>query len=157
MSGLLLRYLGYFGPDRPAADLSFEPGLNVICGASETGKSFIAESIDFMLGQKDPVRDIGERKGYDRVRLLVESPDWPPLALDRSVEGGHFRAYEEAVTEGAPRTTPKTLRQQHSAARDDTLSFASYSALVLHLSFFEQMPLEKRARSVFVILPAFVL
>lgn len=124
MSNLLLRYLAYFGPDRPVADLSLQPGLNVICGASETGKSFIAESIDFMLGQDNPVRDIPERAGYDRLRLLVESGDWPPLTLDRSVEGDHFKAYNEVVFDGAPQTEPRTLRWKHSAARQDTLSFA---------------------------------
>jgi len=124
MSGLVLKYLGYFGPDLHPADLVFEPGLNVICGASETGKSFIAESIDFMLGQEKPVRDIDERAGYDRIRLLVESEGWPPLTLDRSIEGGHFRAYEEAVYDGEPQTDSKTLRWKHSAARQDTLSYA---------------------------------
>ncbi|MCB1882102.1 MAG: AAA family ATPase, partial [Gammaproteobacteria bacterium] len=69
MSGFLLRYLAYFGPDRMPAEILFQPGLNVIYGSSETGKSLIVESIDFMLGQKDPVRDVPERKGYDRIRL----------------------------------------------------------------------------------------
>jgi predicted nuclease with TOPRIM domain len=124
MSGLLLRYLAYFGPDKPTASLSFHPGLNVICGASETGKSFTVETIDFMLGQENPVRDIPQRTGYDRIRLLIESEGWPPLTLDRSVEGGEFRAYEEVVSEGFPETEPKKLRWKHSAARQDTLSFA---------------------------------
>ena len=124
MSGLLLRYLAFFGPDKPPADLSFAPGLNVICGASETGKSFIVESIDFMLGQENPVQDIPERDGYDRIRLAIESPGWLPLTLDRSVEGGDFRAYEELLTEGPPQSEAKTMRWKHSAARQDTLSFA---------------------------------
>jgi hypothetical protein len=124
MTGLLLKYLAYFGPDRRPAALAFSPGLNVICGASETGKSFVVESIDFMLGQQNPVRDIPERDRYDRARLVIESAGWPPLTLDRSIEGGHFRAYEEVVTDGAPTTEPKNLRWQHSAARQDTLSFA---------------------------------
>lgn len=124
MSGILLRYLAFFGPAKLPADLSFDPGLNVICGASETGKSFIVESIDFMLGQENPVRDIPERDGYDCVRLAIESTGWPPLTLDRSVEGGNFRAYEELLTYGSPQTEAKTLRWKHSAARQDTLSYA---------------------------------
>ncbi len=124
ISGLLLRYLAFFGPNKPPADLSFAPGLNVICGASETGKSFIVESIDFMLGQENPVRDIPERDGYDHIRLAIESPGWPPLTLDRSVEGGNFGTYEELLTEGPSQSEPKTLRWKHSAARQDTLSFA---------------------------------
>lgn len=124
MSGIQLQYLAYFGPDKPPADLSLAPGLNVICGASETGKSFIVETIDFMLGQENPVRDIPERDGYDRIRLAVESAGWSPLTLDRSVEGGNFRAYEELLTDGSPRTEAKTMRWKHSAARQDTLSYA---------------------------------
>lgn len=124
MTGIQLRYLAYLAADKPPADLSLAPGLNIICGASETGKSFIVETIDFMLGQENPVRDIPERDGYDRIRLAVESTGWPPLTLDRSVEGGNFRAYEELLTDGSPRTEAKTLRWKHSAARQDTLSYA---------------------------------
>ena len=124
MSGIRLRYLAYFGPNKPPAELSLAPGLNIICGASETGKSFIVEAIDFMLGQENPVRDIPERDGYDRIRLAVESAGWPPLTLDRSVEGGNFRAYEELLTDESPRTEAKTLRWKHSAARQDTVSYA---------------------------------
>ena len=124
MSGLLLRYLAFFGPDNPPADLSFAPGLNVICGASETGKSFIVESIDFMLGKENPVRDIPERDGYGRIRLAIESTGSPPLTLDRSVEGGNFRAFGELLTDGSPQLEPKTLKWKHSAARQDTLSYA---------------------------------
>ena len=124
MSGILLRYLAFFGPDKLPADLSFAPGLNVICGASETGKSFIVETIDFMLGQEKPVRDIPERDGYDRVRLVIESADHPPLTLDRSVEGGNFQVYEEILKNGIPQTSAKILRWKHRAARQDTLSYA---------------------------------
>lgn len=123
MSGLLFRYLAFFGPGKSPADLIFSPGLNVICGASETGKSFIVESIDFMLGKENPVRDIPERDGYDRIRLAIESSGWPPLTIDRSVEGGNFQCYEEVLKENPAQSEPKILRWKHSAARQDTLSF----------------------------------
>ncbi|MXZ28664.1 hypothetical protein F4212_08710 [Candidatus Poribacteria bacterium] len=124
MSSLLLRYLAFLGPNKPLADLSFVPGLNVICGASETGKSFVVESIDFMLGQQAPVRDIPERSGYDRIRFSIESADWPLLTLDRSIEGGDFQASEELLTDGSPQLDPKILKGKHSANREDTLSYA---------------------------------
>ncbi|RWL90978.1 MAG: hypothetical protein EOR68_29620 [Mesorhizobium sp.] len=124
MSSFLLRYLAYFGPDKAPAGLALEPGLNVICGASETGKSFVAESVDFMLGQEEPVRDIPERAGYDRVRLCIESTGWPALTLDRSVEGGDFLAYEELAKDGEPSGEASKLRWKHAATRQDTLSYA---------------------------------
>lgn len=123
MSDLLIRYLAFFGPRRKPASMKFERGLNIVCGASDTGKSFISESIDFMLGQEDPVRDIPERAGYDRIRLLVDSDTHPPLALDRSVEGDNYLAYSEELFEGEPTTESRTLRYKHAASRTDTLSY----------------------------------
>ena len=59
--GLRLCHLVFHGPDRPAAGIEFGPGLNVLYGASESGKSFAVEAIDFMLGGKLPLRDLPER------------------------------------------------------------------------------------------------
>lgn len=59
--GFRLRFLSFFGPQKPPAAITFGPGLNVLYGASNTGKSFIVEAIDFMLGGKPPLRDIPER------------------------------------------------------------------------------------------------
>lgn len=122
MSSLFLKHLAYLGPNKEPASVSFTQGLNVVCGASETGKSFIVESIDFMLGGGEPPRDVPERAGYDRSRLLVECEGWPPLGLERSVEGGNFSCYVEELLDGKPTAEPSVLRAQHSAARQDTLS-----------------------------------
>ena len=78
MSSLTLTYLAFLGPDKNPASVEFKPGLNVICGASETGKSFIVDSIDFMLGGSAIPRDVEERIGYDKVRLVITSEGWPP-------------------------------------------------------------------------------
>ena len=44
-----LEQIAFVGPTRERI-VDFSPGVNVICGASDTGKSFLAEAIDFMLG-----------------------------------------------------------------------------------------------------------
>lgn len=92
--GLRLRHIVFHGPDRLPASLLFGPGLNVIYGASEVGKSFVVEAIDFMLGGKPPLRDIPERVGYDRVLLGIETLAGEVFTLLRSAEGGSFRAYQ---------------------------------------------------------------
>jgi len=92
--GLRLRHIVFHGPGRLPASLLFGPGLNVIYGASEVGKSFVVEAIDFMLGGKPPLRDIPERVGYDRVLLGVETLAGEEFTLLRSTEGGAFRAYQ---------------------------------------------------------------
>ncbi len=131
MNSLLVSYLAYFGPNRKPASLKLEPGLNVVCGASDTGKSIIVESIDFMLGQEEPVRDVPERAGYDRIRLVLGQSDHPFMTLDRSVEGGNFLAFEEIVFDGTAKTEPHILRSKHAATRTDTLSYA----LLNHIGF----------------------
>ena len=68
---LQLRRIAYTGP-RKRSEHSFSSGVNVICGASDTGKSFLAESIDFMLGGSE-LRDIPERTPYGEIRARLRS------------------------------------------------------------------------------------
>jgi hypothetical protein len=123
ISGLRLRHLSFHGPNRPAAAVEFGPGLNVIYGASDTGKSFIVETIDFMLGGKPPLREIRERIGYDRILLAIETLDGETFTVQRSADGGAFRAY------GGLHTVPpgdqaesRSLGDQHSDRHPDNLS-----------------------------------
>ncbi|MEX3973551.1 AAA family ATPase [Paraburkholderia caribensis] len=121
--GFRLRFLGFFGPQKQPATVTFGPGLNVIYGASNTGKSFIVEAIDFMLGGKPPLRDIPERIGYDLILLGLETLDGQCFTLWRSMDGGGFRLYE-----GLHQTPPATdvpsrqLDEQHSDRNDANLS-----------------------------------
>ena len=90
---LRLRHIVFYGPNRRPAALEFGAGLNVIYGASECGKSFVVEAIDFMLGGKQQLRDIPERIGYDRIFLALETLTGEQFTLLRSVDGGAFRAF----------------------------------------------------------------
>lgn len=121
--GIRLRFLGFFGPQKQPATVTFGPGLNVLYGASNTGKSFIVEVIDFMLGGKPPLRDIPERIGYDLVLLGIETLGGEAFTLWRSMDGGGFRLYD-----GLHETPPvsdvphKLLDEQHSEKSDSNLS-----------------------------------
>ena len=123
VSGLRLRHLSFHGPNRPAAAVEFGPGLNVIYGASDTGKSFIVETIDFMLGGRPPLRDLRERIGYDKILLAMETLAGESFTVQRSAEGGAFRAYA-----GLHREPPgdeverRGLADQHSDRNQDNLS-----------------------------------
>ena len=48
-SSIELTGLSFLGKNQDPAIIDFDAGLNVICGASDTGKSFVLEAIDFML------------------------------------------------------------------------------------------------------------
>lgn len=121
--GFRLRSLGFFGPQKSPAVVTFGPGLNVIYGASNTGKSFIVEAIDFMLGGKPPLRDIPERVGYDLVLLTLETLDGELFTLWRSMDGGSFRLYEGLHQTPPPADTPhKQLDEKHSDRNEENLS-----------------------------------
>lgn len=121
--GFRLRSLGFFGPQKAPATVTFGPGLNVIYGASNTGKSFIVEAIDFMLGGKPPLRDIPERVGYSLVLLAFEALHGGLFTLWRSVDGGSFRLYEGIHQTPPPADTPyKQLDEKHNDRNDANLS-----------------------------------
>lgn len=121
--GFRLRLLGFYGPQKPPAVVTFGAGLNLLYGASNAGKSFIVEAIDFMLGGGQPLRDIPERVGYDRVLLGLETLGGDEYTLQRSIDGGGFRLYE-----GLHETPPggdvdfKVLDEKHNERNDTNLS-----------------------------------
>jgi predicted nucleic acid-binding Zn-ribbon protein len=119
-----LRFLGFFGPHKQPATVVFGPGLNVLYGASNAGKSFIVEAIDFMLGGGQPLRDIPERVGYDRVLLGIEALGGQTFTVWRSMEGGGFKLYE-GLHEMPPAddVQHKVLGEQHSDKNETNLSW----------------------------------
>ena len=121
-SALTLRHLCFTGPQKEPAILEFGHGLNVIYGASETGKSFIVEALDFMLGSTADLRDIPERVGYDRIFLGIQVGDGTEFTLERSTAGGQFRCYERLHFSPPEGVEPAVLRAQHDHAREDNLS-----------------------------------
>jgi DNA repair ATPase RecN len=75
----------YLGPDKKTVDVELKPGLNILCGASESGKSFVVETIDFMLGGAGDLRDLPERAGYDRVVMQISLSDGKTFTIQRTL------------------------------------------------------------------------
>lgn len=122
LPSLMLTHLTFVGPKREAAHIDFQAGLNVIYGASETGKSFIAESIDFVLGASDKLSDIKEREGYDRVFLGLRVSDQSTFTLERAVVGGKIKAHNGKVT-SAPSVAPlQILAPKHNPNNSANIS-----------------------------------
>mgnify|MGYP002783564597 CR=1 FL=1 len=111
-----LRRVVFRGANRDA-QLAFATGVNVICGASDTGKSFLAESIDFMLGGSE-LRPIPERAAYGEIELHLSISDSERWRLRRATSGGHFSLTDLA----APDQQETVLKQQHAHEKTDNLS-----------------------------------
>ncbi|WP_433417786.1 AAA family ATPase [Microtetraspora malaysiensis] len=125
MSRLRITRLSFIGKDVPNATVEFGPGLTVIYGASDTGKSYIVEAIDFMLGRK-ALKSIPEAEQYSAILLNMILPDDAALTLERSISGGSFRAYHGEFTSAPNRTPDFTLAAAHGQASSKNESLSGF-------------------------------
>jgi hypothetical protein len=109
-------------PRQAPATIHFQSGFNVLYGASDTGKSFILDTIDFMLGGKGPLRDFPEREGYDRILLGMQTSSGEFFTLQRSTTGGGFLKADGLHETTFPKDGVAELREQHDERKDDNLS-----------------------------------
>jgi peptidoglycan hydrolase CwlO-like protein len=96
--GISLRYLVFTGPDSAPAKLTFVDGLNIVFGASDTGKSFIVKAISYMIGAVSKLPKIEEREGYDGAWLGLALPGGHEITLYRATKGGGVRLHDGLVT-----------------------------------------------------------
>ncbi|MBZ4370221.1 hypothetical protein [Corallococcus sp. AS-1-6] len=121
-SRLLLRHLSYTGPEKPPAKLHFSEGLNLLLGASNTGKSFTVKTVDFALGAGSELPDIEERVGYDRAWLGLNAPNLADSTLVRALAGGAIQLVAGLSSGDEPVTELRRLAPNHDSDRDDNIS-----------------------------------
>jgi archaellum component FlaC len=95
---LQLRFIRFLGPGKEPVEFPFKSGFNILYGSSDTGKTFLVEAIDFMLGAGDDLRDIPERNGFDSI-LLGLSAHGKDYTIQRSVNKGAFRLFDGLLKE----------------------------------------------------------
>ncbi|MGV9844820.1 hypothetical protein ACWDUB_22350 [Streptomyces fungicidicus] len=110
MNRLTLVHLTFLGVGKPPATVEFSPGLTVIYGASERGKSYVEKSVDYMLGASE-LKPIPEDKGYSRILLGLRADDGRVLTLSRGLADSTIDVFNS------------DLRQLTTAPADATLSF----------------------------------
>jgi hypothetical protein len=116
-SYLQFRRIIFSGPNKEA-DLAFVPGVNVICGASDTGKSFLAESIDFMLGGS-ALREIPQLAGYGEISLETVTSEGENWYIQRATSGGDFKLTKLNAENNSEVIM---LKQKHAHDKTDNLS-----------------------------------
>ena len=65
--------LSVSGPGKQESVVEFQSGVNIICGPSNTGKTYIIKCIDYMFGATDD--PIDSETGYNRVTLTLCAPE----------------------------------------------------------------------------------
>jgi DNA repair ATPase RecN len=129
--GLTIRHLVFTGPRVAPAQLDFEEGLNLLYGASNTGKSFTLKAIDFMLGARKALPEIPERDGYDKLWFCFSLGNKGNFTLSRSVNGGSYELYNGFIKPTKPSDAPIIL-----APTQQTKNIQSLPHFLLeHLNF----------------------
>lgn len=118
--GFALRHLVFTGPGLEPAALAFVDGVNVVFGASDTGKSFIVKAMSYMLGARAKLPKIDESKGYDAVWLGLRLPSGREVTLNRSTKGGGMRLHDGLVMAAAKNTG--TVLATAEGKKDETVS-----------------------------------
>ena len=114
--GFAFRRLALIGPGKVPAEVTFMRGLNVIGGPSDSGKSFIAQCIDYALGGGAAPKDIPEAEGYSSVVIDIEAnSDGRVYSLERSLRGGEVLC----KTDGRP---DRVLAAKHQGGKEYTVS-----------------------------------
>lgn len=121
MSRLRLLHITLWGPNVPLSTVEFGTGLTLVRGPSDTGKSFMVEAIDFMLGRKS-LKEIPERNGYSTVLLGIELATGETVTLTRSVAGGALSLYRSDVRNGPLPVPDENLASKHNPKSETNLS-----------------------------------
>lgn len=116
IAGFQLRQLTLVGQGVPNAEVRFNKGLNVVSGPSDTGKTFIVQCVDYMLGGKKVPKPIPESERYEIVRLRLHySENGDEVVLERSIRDGNFKLISTGKAD-------RVLSAKHSADNKDSVS-----------------------------------
>jgi hypothetical protein len=137
MGRLTLSHLTFTGTNAEPASVEFSPHVTVIHGPSDTGKSFIVDAIDYVLGAKE-LKEIPEREGYSRVLLGLELPNGERVTLARAVAGGGISLF---------RVEPPTPADEMLAAKHSAASTTNISRFLLGQVGLDERQVRKNARN----------
>lgn len=88
MSKFHIEKLIVTGIGKEPSILEFKAGLNIVCGPSDTGKSYVLECIDYLFGS-DKTR-LDKNTGYDWVKLIIAT-ETGRITLERQLDAKKIR------------------------------------------------------------------
>lgn len=118
--GFIISKIVLTGKDSESAIIEFKMGLNVITGPTGTGKSFIFDCINYMLGGKSLDRVPPEATNYDKIFLEVLYRN-RFFTLERATKGGQYQLYQSNYDQ-IDTIEPKLLLNKHDKNNEDNIS-----------------------------------
>lgn len=108
--GFYIKLLVIKGIDKDSAEIRLFKGLNVISGASDTGKTYIFECINFALGSKDVPRAIDE--GYNEIYIEIETYKGEIVTIKRNLSDKKMFLYK-CTFNTIDTNAPVEIKQKH--------------------------------------------
>lgn len=121
--GFELRKLRLLGFGNKVSEITFMSGLNVIAGPTNTGKSYIFDCINFMLGGKDCPEPIEQAAEYHTIQLEIVIRDEESRTLERKLNGGGFKMYNLPITHITPQSKFTELSAIHREKNESVSKF----------------------------------
>jgi hypothetical protein len=118
---LTLVHLTFLGMGKTPATVEFDPGLTVVYGASDTGKSYIEKSVDYMLGASE-LKPIPESEGYSRILLGLRVDDGRVMTLSRGLEDSTIDVFNHDVRTLTAGPADATLNFRHNPKSQTNIS-----------------------------------
>ena len=82
---MIIKRISVIGKGKPKAELCFDKGLNVVAGASDTGKSYVIKCFQYIFGGEEPPKKIDEAKGYTTVETEIQVNEKESFILRREI------------------------------------------------------------------------
>ncbi|AZA89848.1 Uncharacterised protein [Chryseobacterium nakagawai] len=120
MAGYIFKELRLTGENKKDAVVQFKLGLNVISGPSNTGKTFIFDCLDFMLGSSDKLKGIPELKGYSNIFLEIEADDQVYTIETEIKNNNTYKVYRSKINKLS--SEPEILKRNLDSNSKDNLN-----------------------------------
>jgi hypothetical protein len=137
--GFTIAEVRFRGKGVEDAVVTFAPGLCVVAGPSNTGKSLIRAAINFVFGSSQPMKTVKEGAAYQTIFVEVRTSEGTAVTFERAWQGGDIKQYHTAASDVAASTPSTVLSAQHSAE-----SQGNISVVLLVLAGFTGIKLRKK-------------
>jgi len=104
------------------AFVNFKKGLNVIQGPSDTGKTYIYQCINYLLGASDAPKDIDEAKLYTEVFLELVTKSNKTFTIQSNLKGGDLKVFQSSIEELTFDHEFELLSRKHDPNSEETIS-----------------------------------
>ncbi|MBF0753457.1 hypothetical protein E4T89_04160 [Jeotgalicoccus nanhaiensis] len=120
-NGFYIKKISVEGTNVEAATLEFSAGLNILTGPSDTGKSYVFESLNYILGAKNKPKNIEEASGYNTVLVELKSYVGDVYTIKRIFDANEVEIYPSKMNL-IEESESHRLKLKHNKESNDNIS-----------------------------------